>query len=1255
MRRFTKLLAVLLSLTLCLSLLPVSAFAEDYDPTDDGWNNKVQTGMDKEDHEPYEPTESYTDPVTGVTDVIMDKVDEEAIRTDAAEELNDILSNENGTGKADEAKEAADEIIADPDDKLEELLGDVEDAVSTGGYEAEAGTEQAEDEEGNAVPDSPDGEAPAPEVTTDETGTPVVTVTPSEDESEEKTPIDEYVGKVETKEDGTTEATGKVGEVAQAAAEAAQAAQDAQAALENATSIAAGTKAPGAEAERAQEDLKEAQQAAFDAYQEANTAAIDAAKSYAEAEAAVNAAQEQLSSLTNAYETYSAGVQKQIDEAQKLVKAAQAALDAAAEAKAEAEKQRDYASLYNTLAQAISGNYTVSEEELAAPEAPAAPEELGEDATEEERAQYQEALEQYAKDQEKYEYELLLYNAEKAKKDLAEEEPLEAPVAPVKVSDPMELWGYNWAPNGGGIPQKPDGEPEKPEKGRFETDWYYEHVTLKKYYDDLAAYQSKKEYQWWVQYEEDCEEYSQYLEQKKAYDEASAEYGKQLFARAEKERAILLAALAQTTRTAEKYGDASNTEQLENSLLELVKNGTIANNSHANAPYMEFYYDWTHTEVKDGKTKEQLYQEQLDKVKQMELEKNIEPTEQDPNGYDVISGTDVLYKVYFYTLQDGVNGKVTSLGDGTYSKYVSQVKEGLKQYLEAEEFLKKVEKKEAAEFQFGDAKITASDDKLMIEGSIVKDFWDNDLFKEPLTKENYKNHAFVRQYLYEHNMSADFITWDDVYEEFCAQVQIQMGNQLDNAYEKIYGHEKNLLGGDKLSVYEQLKLIDPSKIDIAHVGSQKEFETFMNYMGLLEYELQFRSQNIKYGARWEQFKDTTSNEDVVDLLLSGGAFGIEKLKGMLSDANDQIEANPNDENLKANKAELEMILALLEKGQIGEGEAGEELGQILDQYSALYILHQRALSAMSAEELLNLEYSQQTEMMTGEITLIIREIIQHANAKKEAAADAAKTAKAATDAYDAAAKKVADAAAKLAELKQKLESNKTTYGQAVADAQQQLDEAKAELEAAEANRDAALAAQQAAEADYVEAMQLAITVATVVDPSTPDPENPENPDTPDDYDLGDTDDDDDDDDDAEDTDVTIEDEAVPLAAGPVTRAQFVDYLWRHEGSPEADAPTFPDVPADHEFAQAIGWAQAAGLVSGYEDGTFQPDELVTVKMVRTILDRFDRAFGKSVVKAAALTTLTGEDGEAVLNCDEVLAEFFGEEVVPAEDEAEIVA
>ena len=133
----------------------------------------------------------------------------------------------------------------------------------------------------------------------------------------------------------------------------------------------------------------------------------------------------------------------------------------------------------------------------------------------------------------------------------------------------------------------------------------------------------------------------------------------------------------------------------------------------------------------------------------------------------------------------------------------------------------------------------------------------------------------------------------------------------------------------------------------------------------------------------------------------------------------------------------------------------------------------------------------------------------------------------------------------------------------------------------------------------------------------------------------------------------IDEPAVPLASGPVTRAEFLDYLWRHEGAPESDGVcTFADVPEDHEFILALAWAEQNGIACAYEDGTFEPDELVTVAAVREFLGNFAQAFGTNAVAAADLVSMSGGDDEAVLNCDEVLAEFFGEEYAPAqEDEA----
>ena len=73
--------------------------------------------------------------------------------------------------------------------------------------------------------------------------------------------------------------------------------------------------------------------------------------------------------------------------------------------------------------------------------------------------------------------------------------------------------------------------------------------------------------------------------------------------------------------------------------------------------------------------------------------------------------------------------------------------------------------------------------------------------------------------------------------------------------------------------------------------------------------------------------------------------------------------------------------------------------------------------------------------------------------------------------------------------------------------------------------------------------------------------------------------------------IGIEDEAVPLA-GIFTRADAIGYLWEQAGRPEAELSDFPDVPEEHYWAVAIGWAQDMGIALPDEDGNFRPDDMV---------------------------------------------------------------
>ena len=59
-----------------------------------------------------------------------------------------------------------------------------------------------------------------------------------------------------------------------------------------------------------------------------------------------------------------------------------------------------------------------------------------------------------------------------------------------------------------------------------------------------------------------------------------------------------------------------------------------------------------------------------------------------------------------------------------------------------------------------------------------------------------------------------------------------------------------------------------------------------------------------------------------------------------------------------------------------------------------------------------------------------------------------------------------------------------------------------------------------------------------------------------------------------------------------TRADAIGYLWEQSGSPEWELSDFEDVPEDHEWAVAIGWAQDMGIAVADTDGNFRPDDLV---------------------------------------------------------------
>ena len=74
---------------------------------------------------------------------------------------------------------------------------------------------------------------------------------------------------------------------------------------------------------------------------------------------------------------------------------------------------------------------------------------------------------------------------------------------------------------------------------------------------------------------------------------------------------------------------------------------------------------------------------------------------------------------------------------------------------------------------------------------------------------------------------------------------------------------------------------------------------------------------------------------------------------------------------------------------------------------------------------------------------------------------------------------------------------------------------------------------------------------------------------------------------------------------PLTRAMVVTVLWRMDGEVQVNTfGTFTDVPAGEWYSDAVEWAASHGIVLGYGDGRFGPDDNVTREQLAAILFRY---------------------------------------------------
>ena len=88
----------------------------------------------------------------------------------------------------------------------------------------------------------------------------------------------------------------------------------------------------------------------------------------------------------------------------------------------------------------------------------------------------------------------------------------------------------------------------------------------------------------------------------------------------------------------------------------------------------------------------------------------------------------------------------------------------------------------------------------------------------------------------------------------------------------------------------------------------------------------------------------------------------------------------------------------------------------------------------------------------------------------------------------------------------------------------------------------------------------------------------------------------------------------------IERGAMAAYLYRLAGSPEFEAPAespFSDVPTTHPFYKEIAWLKATGITTGWEDGTFRPEESINREAMAAF---FYRAAGSPEVQQEATFT-----------------------------------
>lgn len=84
----------------------------------------------------------------------------------------------------------------------------------------------------------------------------------------------------------------------------------------------------------------------------------------------------------------------------------------------------------------------------------------------------------------------------------------------------------------------------------------------------------------------------------------------------------------------------------------------------------------------------------------------------------------------------------------------------------------------------------------------------------------------------------------------------------------------------------------------------------------------------------------------------------------------------------------------------------------------------------------------------------------------------------------------------------------------------------------------------------------------------------------------------------------------------LSRGMLATILWRNEGSPAAERSGFMDVKAGSYYETAIDWAAKAGIVAGYGNNLFGPDDDIERQQLAAMLYRYAEYKDENVTVAS---------------------------------------